>query len=137
VIQPANGTVIICACLPRATWTAANKASPNPTAGGNGCYYEFKAPLPVKSKSPNAWGLYDLASCWWEIMADRGMYNVRHAEVDPRYPPGAADPGKVQRSGRGIIKDNWSISTHEFIAEKGYAGRKFRVVVVTPTDKTK
>jgi hypothetical protein len=58
------------------------------------------------------------------------MYNVRHAEVDLRYPPGGADPGKVQRSGRGIIKDNWSIGTHEFITEKGYAGQKFRVVVV-------
>ena len=24
----------------------------------------FKKPLTVKSKKPNAWGLYDMASCW-------------------------------------------------------------------------
>jgi hypothetical protein len=59
------------------------------------------------------------------------MYNVRHSEVDPRYPPPAGNP-KVQRSGRGIVKDNWSIGTHEFITEKAdYAGQKFRVVVET------
>jgi hypothetical protein len=89
----------------------------------------FKAPLPVKSKQPNAWGLYDMASCWWEISDDKGMYNVRHDEVDPHYPPSADNP-KTQRSGRGIVKDNWSLGTHEFITEKAdYAGQKFRVVV--------
>jgi formylglycine-generating enzyme required for sulfatase activity len=92
------------------------------SSGSNG----FKAPLRVKSKKPNAWGLYDMASCWWEISADRGMYNVRHSEVDPHYPPGP----KSQRSGRGIITENWSIGTHEFINEKAdYAGQKFRVIV--------
>jgi formylglycine-generating enzyme required for sulfatase activity len=89
----------------------------------------FKTPLKVKSKAANPWGLYDLASCWWEITADRGMYNARQSEVDPRYPPAGPDLGKGQRSGRGIIKDNWSISTHEFITEKGYAGQKFRLAV--------
>jgi hypothetical protein len=89
----------------------------------------FKVPLRVKSKQPNAWGLYDMASCWWEISADRGMYNVRHSEADPRYPPGDENP-RSQRSGRGIVKDGWSIGTHEFITEKAdYAGQKFRVVV--------
>jgi hypothetical protein len=30
----------------------------------------------------------------------------------------------------GIIKDGWSIGTHEFITEKAdYAGQKFRVLV--------
>jgi formylglycine-generating enzyme required for sulfatase activity len=95
------------------------------STGPNG----FKAPLRVKSKQPNAWGLYDMASCWWEISADKGMYNVRHKDIDPHYPPGAAG-ARVQRSGRGIIKDDWSIGTHEFITEKAdYAGQKFRVVV--------
>jgi hypothetical protein len=89
----------------------------------------FKAPLKVKSMRPNAWGLYDMASCWWEITADRGIYNVRHAEVDPRYPPQNPARGKVQGSARGIVKENWSIGTHEFIGEKGYAGQKFRVAV--------
>jgi hypothetical protein len=97
----------------------------------------FKAPLEVKSKRPNPWGLYDMASCWWEITADRGMYNVRHADVDPRYPPEGRDLAKVQRSGRGIVKDNWSIGTHEFITEKGYAGQKFRVVVEADISSTR
>ena len=89
----------------------------------------FKAPLRVKSKKPNAWGLYDMASCWWEISADKGMYNVRHADKDPHYPPGA-ETAKSQRSGRGILTDHWSIGTQEFITEKAdYAGQKFRVVV--------
>jgi hypothetical protein len=57
------------------------------------------------------------------------MYNVRHSEVDPHYPPGA-ESAKTQRSGRGIVKDGWSIGTHEFITEKAdYAGQKFRVLV--------
>ncbi len=92
----------------------------------------FKAPLRVQSKKPNAWGLYDMASCWWEISADRGMYNVRHPEVDPHYPPPADNP-RAQRSGRGILQERWSIGTHEFIQEKAdYAGQKFRVLVEVP-----
>jgi len=54
---------------------------------------------------------------------------VRQAEVDPRYPPQNPVRGKDQGSGRGIVTDNWSIGTHEFILEKGYAGQKFRVAV--------
>jgi formylglycine-generating enzyme required for sulfatase activity len=103
----------------------AEKYKDQNSSGPNG----FKAPLTVKSRQPNAWGLYDMASCWWEISADKGMYNVRHSEVDPHYPPGA-EGARSQRSGRGIIKDNWSIGTHEFITEKAdYAGQKFRVIV--------
>lgn len=65
------------------------------------------------------------------------MYNVRHDEVDPRHPPSADNP-KLQRSGRGIIKDNWSISTHEFITEKAdYAGQKFRVIVEAEAKRTR
>ena len=89
----------------------------------------FKAPLKVKSKKPNAWGLYDMASCWWEISADKGMYNVRQPATDPHYPPGVEN-ARSQRSGRGIIQEVWSIGTHEFITEKAdYAGQKFRVIV--------
>ncbi|MBI3858313.1 MAG: SUMF1/EgtB/PvdO family nonheme iron enzyme [Planctomycetes bacterium] len=95
------------------------------SSGPNG----FKAPLKVKSKKPNAWGLYDMASCWWEITGDKGMYNVRRSETDPAYPPGV-ETAKTQRSGRGIVKDGWSMGTHEFITEKpDYAGQKFRVLV--------
>jgi formylglycine-generating enzyme required for sulfatase activity len=90
----------------------------------------FKSPLKVKSRKPNAWGLYDMASCWWEITANKGTYNVRRAETDPHYPPGVEN-ARSQRSGRGIIQNVWSIGTHEFITEKAdYAGQKFRVIVV-------
>jgi len=95
-------------------------------SGGDG---GFKAPLTVKSRQPNAWGLYDMPSCWWEITGDRGMYNARQSETDPYYPPPAGDAAQGQRSGRGILQPQWSIGTHEFITEKGYAGQKFRVVV--------
>jgi len=89
----------------------------------------FKAPLKVKSKKPNAWGLYDMASCWWEITADRGMYNVRHSEEDPHHPPGSEN-ARTQRSGRGLVKPEWSIGLREFITEKAdYTGQKFRVLV--------
>jgi formylglycine-generating enzyme required for sulfatase activity len=89
----------------------------------------FKAPLKVKSRKASAWGLYDMASCWWEITGDKGMYHVRKSVVDPHYPPGPEN-ARSQRTGRGIVSDRWSIGTHEFITEKAdYAGQKFRVVV--------
>jgi formylglycine-generating enzyme required for sulfatase activity len=89
----------------------------------------FKAPLKVRSKKANAWGLYDMASCWWEITGDKAMYHVRKSVVDPHYPPGVEN-ARSQRTGRGIVSDRWSIGTHEFITEKAdYAGQKFRVLV--------
>ena len=93
----------------------------------------FKSVLPVKSQHSNAWGLYDLPSCWWEITGDKGMYNVRHPETDPAYPPAKPETAHSQRNGRGLIKEGWSLVTHEFITEKGYAGQKFRIVVEAPT----
>jgi hypothetical protein len=89
----------------------------------------FKSPLKVKSKKANAWGLYDMASCWWEITGDKARYHDRKSVVDPHYPPGVEN-ARSQRTGRGIVSDRWSIGTHEFITEKAdYAGQKFRVVV--------
>ena len=35
----------------------------------------------------------------------------------------------MQRPRYSTSKENWSIGTHEFIDEKGYAGQKFRVLV--------
>jgi formylglycine-generating enzyme required for sulfatase activity len=98
------------------------------SSGPNG----FRSPLKVKARKPNAWGLYDMASCWWEITGNKGTYNQRHAETDPSYPPGVEN-ARSQRSGRGIVKEGWSIATHEFITEKAdYAGQKFRVLVEGP-----
>jgi formylglycine-generating enzyme required for sulfatase activity len=89
----------------------------------------YKSVLKVKSKKPNAWGLYDMPSSWWEITGDKAMYHVRTAVTDPHYPPGTEN-ARSQRTGRGIVNDRWSIGTHEFITEKAdYAGQKFRVLV--------
>jgi formylglycine-generating enzyme required for sulfatase activity len=89
----------------------------------------FKETLKVKSKKPNAWGLYDMPSCWWEITGDKGAYHVRKSVVDPHYPPGVEN-SRSQRTGRGNLAGAWSIATHEFITEKGgYAGQKFRLLV--------
>jgi len=89
----------------------------------------YKSPLPVRSKKANAWGLYDMASCWWEITGDKAMYHIRTSVVDPHFPPGA-ESARSQRTGRGIVTDKWSITTHEFITEApDYASQKFRVVV--------
>jgi hypothetical protein len=64
-----------------------------------------------------------------QITDDRGMYNVRHGEQDPRHPP-AAEKAGIQRSGRGLVKDGWSIGLREFITEKpDYTGQKFRILV--------
>jgi len=104
----------------------AEKYKDQNSAGPDG----FKSPLRVRSRKPNAWGLYDMASNWWEITGDRGMYNVRHAETDPRHPPNMPETARSQRSGRGLLTDRWTIGTREFITEKpDYAGQKFRVMV--------
>jgi formylglycine-generating enzyme required for sulfatase activity len=103
----------------------ADKYKDQNSSGSSG----YKSPLKVKSRKPNAWGLYDMASCWWEITGDKAMYHVRKSVVDPHYPPGEEN-ARSQRTGRGIVNDRWSICTHEFITEKAdYAGQKFRVVV--------
>jgi formylglycine-generating enzyme required for sulfatase activity len=112
----------------------AQKYQDQNSSGPNG----FKSPLPVKSKKPNAWGLYDMASSWWEITGDKAMYHVRKSVVDPHNPPGVEN-ARSQRTGRGIVSDRWSNGTHEFITEKAdYGGQKFRVLVeIEATDAKK
>ena len=64
-----------------------------------------------------------MASCWWEITHDRGMYNVRHEEEDPLIRPRPRVPGSSVVGG-GVVKDGWSISLREFITEKpDYTGQ--------------
>ena len=41
---------------------------------------------PVKTKQPNAWGLYDMLSCGWHTSGDYKMCNFRGKEVDPTGP---------------------------------------------------
>jgi len=93
------------------------------SAGNEG----WKSVLPVKSRKPNAWGFYDMFSCWWEVTGDRAMYPTRHPEVDPRYPAS----GRGNRAAMGVVKENWSVSIREFEDEKGlgYTSNKFRILV--------
>src|SRR5579872_1701598 len=74
-----------------------------------------KTPLVVRSKEPNAWGLYDLISPWWEVTGDRAKYPSRQAEIDPRYPAS----GSENRTAMGVIGENWSVSMREFDDETG------------------
>ena len=41
---------------------------------------------PVRTKQPNAWGLYDMLSCGWHTTGDYKMCNFRGKEVDPTGP---------------------------------------------------
>ena len=53
-------------------------------------------PLAVKSKPPNAWGLYDMLSTGWERVSDGTRILDRQDTVDPQHIPpedcGKADP---------------------------------------------
>lgn len=40
----------------------------------------------VKTKQPNAWGLYDMLSCGWHTTGDYKMCNFRGKEIDPTGP---------------------------------------------------
>jgi formylglycine-generating enzyme required for sulfatase activity len=86
-----------------------------------------KTPLPVKSKAPNPWGLYDMISPWWEVTGDKAKYPSRQPEVDPRYPAS----GKENRTAMGVVGENWTISMREFDDETGlgYSSNRFRIAV--------
>jgi len=56
-------------------------------------------PQPVKTKKPNAWGLYDILCGGWTITADYKADNVRTKQVDQTGPP--RGDGSIQRSATG------------------------------------
>jgi formylglycine-generating enzyme required for sulfatase activity len=86
-----------------------------------------KTPLPVKSKEPSAWGLYDMLSPWWEVTGDKAKYPSRQPEIDPRYPAS----GRENRTAMGVAGENWTISMREFDDETGlgYSSNRFRIAV--------
>jgi Sulfatase-modifying factor enzyme 1 len=109
-----------------------NPAFPEKSAAQNSWLPGQSYPLPVRSKQPNAWGLYDLASGWWEFVADQWRYNPRDAEVDPLYVP-LRDEASREHTHRshGLLTGRYSFGTIENIPSSGktYVGTKFRIVV--------
>jgi hypothetical protein len=93
-----------------------------------------KAPLPVKSKEPNAWGLYDMASCWYEFTCDRQVFSRADA-VDQRFPTDAVEKAGRQFNlwGKGVV-GNYTVGNHEGLGSDGkcYVGTKFRIAVDAP-----
>ena len=96
---------------------------------------------PVKSKHPNAWGFYDMASGWWEVVADKGFYNPRTSQVDQFFPADESNPRHTHR-GRGLWAPNHSGANVEFglpanpeFPKNFYASLTFRVAVDAETAK--
>ena len=102
--------------------------------------------LPVKSKAPNAWGIYDLnCSAGFELTRDRSYLGARKEEVDPYLSPEADETaGKFHRhfgnncvwfheeiaSGFPANAPNWKRWT-----DAGYGSPKIRVAVeATPEE---
>jgi formylglycine-generating enzyme required for sulfatase activity len=56
---------------------------------------------PVKSRKPNAWGLYDMLCGGWHITGDYKSDNVRTKQVDPRGP--ARSDKSVHRDNSGLL----------------------------------
>ena len=94
---------------------------------------------PVRSKGPNAWGLYDMLCNGWHVTGDYKSDNVREKEVDPRG-PAANDPrvhrdvtGRLHKTRGGRHYDHLRPSMHGAAGEDGsiWEGGApiFRVVV--------
>jgi hypothetical protein len=101
---------------------------------------------PVKSAQPNAWGFYDMASGWWEFVADNSFYNPRTPQVDQFFPPNDSN-ARGQHRGRGLWAYNHNGSNVEFMpsnprvikqvpekTENTYASQTFRVAVDADAD---
>ncbi len=109
-----------------------NPAFPQKYAAQNSWVSGRPDPLPVRSKQPNAWGLYDLASGWWEIVADQWRYNPREPEIDPLYAPLKVESSRAHsHRSHGLLTGRYSFGTIENIPSSGkcYVGTKFRIVV--------
>jgi formylglycine-generating enzyme required for sulfatase activity len=99
-----------------------------------------KDPQPVKSRQPNAWGLYDMLCCGWHLMSDWKEFNSRSAQVNPigvskddKYIQDDSIFGKMHRTKGGYHYKLIHPPMHGAAAENGTiweGGRLiFRVVV--------
>jgi formylglycine-generating enzyme required for sulfatase activity len=94
---------------------------------------------PVKSKKPNAWGLYDMLSGGWHVTGDYKSDNVRVREVDP-HGPAPTDrrvhgdaTGRLHKTRGGPHYDHIRPNIHGAATQKGTlwegGSEIFRVVV--------
>ena len=96
--------------------------------------------LPVKSKRANAWGLYDMIGCSWEIIGDSRQFS-RKDTVDPHYPPPCE---KDETTGKKHDHNAMGRNAFSFVTTRegvgdgsgtGYSLTRFRVVVdATPQE---
>ena len=87
---------------------------------------------PVRSKGPNAWGLYDMLCNGWHVTGDYKSDNVREKEVDPKG-PAANDPrvhgdrtGRLHKTRGGRHYDHHRPSMHGGRARTARSGRAVR-----------
>ena len=95
-------------------------------------------PRPVKSKAPNAWGLYDMIGAGWEADHDWTASNARVKQVDPAGPaendPAVRDysQGPMRKSKGGEYYGDFRPSMHGAWNKDGSGAEgvtTFRVVV--------
>jgi formylglycine-generating enzyme required for sulfatase activity len=96
--------------------------------------------LPVKSKQPNAWGLYDMIiSSAWEIIGDARQFS-RNDMVDPHYPtPCEKEQTAGKKHDHNAMGRGFSLATtREGVGDgsgTGYSLTRFRVAVdATPEE---
>ena len=94
--------------------------------------------MSVKSKEPNAWGLYDMPFALWELVSDGTQTLDTVAVVDPHHPPREELDGAIHRSGDHVGKGfgGYPISEMEYLHPGNGANIRFRVAVESdaPTD---
>jgi formylglycine-generating enzyme required for sulfatase activity len=80
---------------------------------------------PVRSKGPNAWGLYDMLCSGWHVTGDYKSDNFRVKQVDPKG-PAASDPsvhrdasGRLHKTRGGRHYDHLRPSMHGAAGEDG------------------
>ena len=94
---------------------------------------------PVRTRKPNAWGLYDMLCKGWHVTGDYKSDNVRVKEVDPKG-PAANDPrvhgdatGRLHKTRGGWHYDHLRPSMHGAAGQDGSIWESgspiFRVVV--------
>ena len=78
---------------------------------------------PVKSRKPNAWGLYDMVKSGWELVSDYKLDNVREKQVDPKGPSRAAaanhGTGPLRRTKGGAFYEDTHLNLHGACDETG------------------